>query len=265
MLTKSLYLFFGTLLFCLNSDAQVTRKGMKPAQRRVVKGKSADFSLQQFLGKWQEFERVDRSDAPVSFTDSIQLYFTDTNKVQTRTSISNTMTLSGDADIDDDNNLMVAADVYTIKSMAKNILVLDDNDKYIHRLKKVDEFWYESLGKNPVKQDEYNAPVNVALDSLLGKWSVYKRIAKPGAVSDDMLIIKYLNITEKTGDNSAKGNITFYSTQSSQQLDCTINLNGGDIKITAGQNTWSLSVFQAANKSMIFGNAALMYFAKAEK
>ena len=77
------------------------------------------------------------------------------------------MTMVGEADIDVDNTLTVAADEYTIKSFVDGVLTLDDNDKFIHRLKKVDMFWYETLGKVSSKQTDYSKPIKISVSNIL--------------------------------------------------------------------------------------------------
>lgn len=261
------YFLFLNLLFSfiIQSNAQYRRRGetLQTRGNKSAKAKKSDYSLMQLQGKWQEFERKDRtSNTVVPFNDSIQLKFTDSNKVQTRTSIETSMRLDGEADIDVDNTLTVAADEYKIKSLDHNELVLDDNDRFIHRLRKLDSFWFEKLGRLSVKQDEYNTPIAVSINKILGKWFVYRRRAKPGATAQNTLLIKYLNITAKLDEHTATGDITFYQGSSSQQLPCKITLNSSDIKIVAGKNTWNLSVYQADANNFVFGNGSLMYFSK---
>jgi hypothetical protein len=261
------YFLLSVLLFSfiIHSNAQYKRRGetLQTRGNKSAKPKKSDYIIAQFKGKWQEFERKNRSDSTdVPFNDSIQLKFLDSNKVQTRTSIVTSMTLDGEAEMGDNNLLTVAADEYTVKSFTNNLMVLDDNERFIHTLKKVDTFWYETLGKLSVKQDEFSTPITVGINSILGKWSVYRRRAKPGATGDNALLIKYLNIQAKADEHTAAGDITFYQGQSSQQSPCTVTLNGSDIKIVAGKNTWNLSVYQADANNFVFGSSSLLYFCK---
>jgi len=259
------YFLLFTILFSFNKiNAQVQRKGVSPLQRGPQPGqtKTPDYSLAQLKGKWQEFKRTDYHGNDVSFGDSLLLNFTDSDKVETKTSISNSMTMTGTANIDGDNTLTAAADQYTIKSFGKNEMVLDDNDQYLHEFKKVDLFWYELLGKTSVKQDTYDTSVKVKVSTILGDWTVYKKQAKPGFITGDTPLIKYLNLTNKTSDSTASGELTFYKGESSQQMPCTITLSGTNIKIVAGQNSWDLSVYQADADNFIFGNSGLLYFSK---
>jgi hypothetical protein len=153
---KTKYFLFFMLLFSfiINANAQYRRRGetlQSPGNK--TKSKKADYTIDQFKGKWQEIERIYKVDSSsVSFKDSIQLIFSDSSKVQTRTSTNSPMTMNGEAEIENDNLLTVAADEYTVKSLTATELILDDNDKFIHRLKKVDHFWFETIGKNPAKK-----------------------------------------------------------------------------------------------------------------
>jgi hypothetical protein len=257
------------LNFYLPSNAQYKRRG-EILQSRLNKAskppKAADYKLEQLQGKWQEFERKDRNNNfPVSFTDSIQLKFTDSNKVITRTSTVSSMMMTGEAEIDEDNVLTTAADEYTIKSVSNNELVLDDNDLFIHRLKKVNSFWYETFGRIPVKQNDYSIPIEAEVPKMMGKWYVYRRKAKPGAITADIFLIKYFNITAKLNAATATGDIVFYNSQVSKQSACMVTLKGPDIKIVAGKNSWTFSVYQADADNFVFGNSKLLYFCKPSK
>jgi hypothetical protein len=258
----SLFLFW----FTTASIAQYKRRG---ETLQTVGGspnnskKKADYTVAQFKGKWQEFARFDRnSNTAVPFTDTIQLIFSDSNKVRTKTSVVTSMTLDGEADIDNENNLTVAADVYTIKSFVNNEVVLDDNEKFIYHIKKVDTFWFETLGKGTVPQNNYSKAINIAVADILGNWSVYRRQAKPGATSEHEALISKLAILKKTGAAAATGLITFNQGQAIQQLPCTITVSETEIKVLASGIAWTLSVYQADTNNFVFGTPDLMYFSK---
>ncbi len=96
----------------------------------------------------------------------------------------------------------------------------------------------------------------------MGKWSVYRRKADPGAINDNVPLIRYLNINGKTSETNAVGDVTFYKGESSQQSNCTITLNGSEIKIVAGSTSWTVSVYQADKDNFVFGSSSLLYFSK---
>lgn len=154
---KTKYILLITILFAfvMNANAQYKRRGETlQSMGKNSKPKKPDYTIAQFKGKWQEIERRDRKDSSlISFNDSIQLTFSDSSKVRTKSSTNSPITMDGEAMIENDNLLTVAADEYTVKSLTATELVLDDNDKYIHRLKKVDHFWFETIGKDPAKKN----------------------------------------------------------------------------------------------------------------
>jgi hypothetical protein len=266
---KHLLAFLILFALALQVDAQYKRKGETLTNRggkTSSTAKKADYTLQQLKGKWQEFERKDRNtNTVVDFADSIQLKFLDSNKVQTRTSVITTMSMEGYADIDTDNTLTAAADEYTIKSLTATELVLDDNDKFIHRLKKLDSFWFEKLGKLSVRVEDFSSPIKAGINNILGSWTIFRRRAKPGATKDEVELIKSLNIPDKVNESTASGFIVFYKGQTSQQLPCTVYLKGTNIDIVAGKRKWDLAVYQADKNYFVFGNSSLLYFSKPAK
>jgi len=264
MTLKTLFITAMLLSFLLESGAQYRRRGetLQSPGNKKTPGK-ASYTLSQFQGKWQEYQRKNRANnEAVDFNDSIQLVFSDSNKVETRTSSPTSMHLKGEADIDTDNTLTVAADQYMIKSLVNNELVLDDNEQFIHVLKKVDSFWFEKLGRLSVSKNDFTAPVKTTIDAITGKWAVYRRQAKPGSVGNEELLIRYLNIIVKKDAHSATGNIEFYQGGNSQQSPCQVTVNGSDLKIVAGNKTWNLSVYQSDKDNLVFGTPTLLYFAK---
>jgi hypothetical protein len=144
--------------------------------------------------------------------------------VQTKTSIATSLTLKGEAEIDEEDNLYAAADVYSIKSVTANQIVLDDNSRFVHTLKKMDSFWYEKLGKDTAKREEFSAPIAVKVDKIMGKWYIYRRQAKPGAISDKEQLIKYFNVLKKSDATTAMGDVTFFRGITTEQLPCTVAL-----------------------------------------
>ncbi len=253
------------LLLFLDGHTQYKRKGETLQTRgnsSVGTKKKADFSLEQLRGRWQEIQRLDRVNGqPVPFNDSIQLYFSDSNKVKTRTSVATGMTMEGEAEIDPDNTLTAAADVYLIKSLNDSLLILDDNDKFIHRLRKMRRFWYESLGKTSIQSVNYVVAVRVDLSNLIGDWRIYRRKAKPGTMENTTLI-RNLNILKRENASTARGNIVFYRDQAIQQLPCVVTLVDTTLTIIADAHKWTLSTYQADKNNFVFGNKDLVYFSK---
>ncbi len=256
------------VVFTTTITAQkVKRKGVQPIDvsknKRPGKKQPPVFTMVQLAGKWQEISRTDKSGNPVYFTDTIFLNFTGANKVITRDAGSMT-SMTGAASIEEPGNvLMAAADVYTILSVSDSQAILDNQENYLHTLKKTNQFFYETYGKLAVNQNSYKDPVSITLADVLGKWMVYRKEARPGTVNPPVNIIQYLKITDSTGENMAKGEITFYQTDKSTELPCIIKVTNAGMEITAGSYNWSLFVYKADKKELVFGDAqVLLYFAK---
>lgn len=245
---------------------KVTRKGMPPidvSKDKTGRGKkkASLYQVGQFIGKWQETYRTDNNNNLLDFTDTLYLHFPDTGRVITRNGTTSNM--RGDAAIDDPNTLLAAADVYTIVSLSDSIAVLDNQEGLVHTLKRTNQFHFENYGKAAVKQEAYSDPVPVTLPDVLGKWMVYRKTAKPGAINPPVNIITYLKITDSTGENTARGEVTFYQTDKSMMQPCTIKVTNAGLDITAGDYNWQLFVYKADKKELVFGDAAvLLYYAK---
>lgn len=267
MLKKNLLITFIVLL-ALNPlfSQRVKRKGVTPIDvsknKRLGEPETPVFTSSQFVGKWQEIVRSYKGKASMRYSDTIYLNFISNTKVTTKRGMESSM--EGEVAIDNPGNiLLAAADVYTIVSVNNDTALLDDQEDYVHTFIKVPQFNFENFGKNVVKQDEYTTPITATLSQLLGKWSVYKKTAKPGVINPPTNIISYIKISQKTGENSATGEVSFYQTDQTKNLPCTIKISGTNMNITAGNNTWNLLVYKTDAKEFVFGDAnVLLYFAK---
>jgi hypothetical protein len=246
---------------------RVKRKGVQPIDVSKNKGQVNQyagpvFTLEQLTGKWQETSRTNMDKTPKPIADTILLNFTAPGKVTTRD--GNQSNIVGDAAIDAPGNiLLAAADVYTIVSVDSNELVLDDQEGFLHCFNRTAQFTYETYGRLSVNQDRYNSPVQVALPAVMGKWSVYRKQAKPGMVKPTDNVIRFLHIKEKTGEGAAKGEINFAQQEKSATLPCSIKISNTAIDITAGENTWHLNVYKADAKELVFGDSeGLLYYAR---
>lgn len=252
-------IFLSTITLCAESQkVKVVRKGVTPMDvtKKTPLNVSA-YSLSQFAGRWQEVSRTDTKNAPVSFKDTLFYNFSG-EKVFSRDGV--TMSMTGEAAIDPGNVLVAAADVFTIRSMTDNQVVLDDGD-YLHTLVRKKEFWYEALPTNNVVPEKFTKPVAVNASALLGKWKVYRREAKPGS-ENHRILMRTLNVTEIKDDKNANGDLTFYQTEKLETLPFTIMLNGEKIHIATAKDSWNYKVYKADGKELIFGDKSLMYYCK---
>lgn len=264
---KIILLLAVSVFISFQSTAQrVKRRGVTPVNVGNNNTASTKFTysykLEQFKGRWQEVNRTYKNKQPASITDTVFIYFKDENKVETRDG-SKTY-IKGEAMLEAPGNiLVVAADIYTIVSVSENEIVLDDQDQFIHTLKKVDQFWVETLGKTPVATEAYENPITPSVNNLIGNWNIYRRQSKPGAVATNTLLIKNIKIVSATDANSATGEVSFYNNDKSDTQPCTITITGTSMLIKTEKNNWSFPVYKADGKELVFGEKEkLLYFAK---
>lgn len=262
--TAALFCFWLLISTCLFSQ-RVKRKGTQPIDISKQKRPGANvkaFTMAQLAGKWQEISRDSKTNISISFTDTIFLNFIDSNTVLTKQ--GNETSMKGEAAIDaSSNELIAAADVYTIVSVTDSVLVLDNQENILHMLKKTDQFFYETFGKKKTISDHYKEPISVKLADIKGKWVVYKREAKPGTVNPPSTIINNVNILNITGENIATGEITFYQSEKSEMLPCTIKLTNAGFEVRADKYNWSFFVYKLDKNELVFGETdVLLYFAK---
>ncbi|MDB5198815.1 MAG: hypothetical protein JWO92_778 [Chitinophagaceae bacterium] len=261
MLLKFLSAFAFLLIITLSAESQkmkVKRKGVAPLDvTKNPQANSSIYSLNQFTGKWQEVSRTDSRNNPIGFKDTLFYNFSDKGEVFSRDGVN--MSLMGEALIDPGNILVAAADVFTIRSLNNNQVVLDDGE-YLHTLVRKNGFWYETLPTNAVVPEKFASPVSVNASALAGKWKVYRRAAQPGVT--DKVLIRILNVQNIKNDNTATGEIMYYRSEKLETLPCTITLDGTRMRISTEQNTWHMNVYKADGRDLVFGDASLMYYCK---
>ena len=236
---------------------KVKRKGVTPINVTKIQPANSIYSLRQFSGKWQEVSRTDLKKNTVPFKDTLFYNFSDKGEVFSRDGVN--MSLMGEAAIDPGNVLVAAADVFTIKSMNNDQVILDDGE-YIHTLVRKKDFWYETLPTNAVVPETFNSPVSARVSAVAGKWKVYRRAAQPGTT--DKVLIRILNVQYIHNINTASGEIMFYNSEKLETLPCTIKLSGEAMQITTEKNTWNFKVYKADGNDLVFGDGSLMYYAK---
>lgn len=261
-----IFRFLSVLVFLtaitLSAESQqmkVKRKGVTPLD--VTKNHPASksiYSLNQFTGKWQEVSRTDSRNNPVSFKDTLFYNFSDKGEVFSRDGVN--MSLKGEAFIDPGNVLIAAADVFTIRSMNNNKVVLDDGD-YQHTLVRRNDFWYETLPTTAVVPQKLIDPVSANISALAGKWKIYRRDAKPGT-ENHRILMRILNVINIKDNNTATGELTFYQTERLETLPCTITLKEGGMHISTAKDSWNFNVYKADGKDLVFGDGSLMYYCK---
>lgn len=263
MRQQSFYILALFLLSAFQTEAQrVKRKGVQPVQTGSKGNKSlSPYTLDQLQGKWQEVSRyASNSVKAVDFPDSLLLKF-ENNKVELKDVISMNMSLKGVAQIEGDI-LTVAGDTYTILSLDKNMLVLDDGE-FTKKLQHKEQFYYETLGKISVTSDSMNTPITIDPKNVEGKWMVYRRQALAGSVMEDAVVIKSLDIFPGNTIGSATGQVVCYKTDVSESFPCRIIFGKGNIQVITDKYTWDFTTYKADGNEFVFGEAGrLLYYAK---
>ncbi len=261
-LTLLLFLLFSAP--CLLIAQRVGRRGVTPTNTgNSKKTPTFNFSLEQLQGRWQEAKRSDEDKNDLPIADTIYLHFTNTNKGETRDGTKTIM--RGEAFIDEPGNVLIAAaDIYTIKTVTENELILLDDDGTVHTLVKKEIFWRETLGKNAVTDPVLDTPISPDLSQMDGgSWTVYRRRSKPGAISNESVLIRYIKAIKHNGNNTATAELTFYSKDKTEVMPCTITVVNNQIEIKSGDNSWLLFIYKLEKEEWIFGDhKTLLYFAK---
>lgn len=253
--------FLIAMVFSAESQKlKVKRKGVTPldvTKNGSISNSNSIYTLAQFTGKWQEVSRTDGKNNPVVFKDTLFYNFSDKGEVSSRDGVN--MSLMGEALIDPGNVLVAAADVFTIRSLNNNQVVLDDGE-YLHTLVRKKSFWHEMQPTTAVMPERFIVTMPVKAAALAGRWKVYRRAAQPGTT--DKVLIRILNVQDIKNDNTATGEIMFYKTEKLETLPCTFTLDGERMHISTGKNTWSVNVYKADGKELVFGDEFLMYYCK---
>ena len=248
--------------YSLNTTAQkVKRKGVTINQVSK-KEPVAKYSLNQLEGKWQEVNRTPAgSKEPTGFSDTLLMNFYN-GKIKVKYASSMTIAVNGSVEIDAPNYLTAAGDIYTIRSLDKTKLVIDDGE-FTRELEKKDQFYSETVSKIKEEKDTTTRPVNIDINNLKGKWLVYARKAEPGATDAQTPLIKSLDIISISEDGIAFGQVVFYTSDISKSVACQLITKDGVIKIVTDKDSWNFYAYKADGKEFVFGEAGkLVYYAK---
>jgi hypothetical protein len=266
MIKHCLLLFVPFLFFLEKGQSQkVKRQGTQPINNTKKNTDNIQkYSIEQFYGRWQEIKRSTKNNTGVQINDTIYLNFTSPNKVETRDGTKNIM--RGEALIEDGNFLIAAADIYSIISVSPEEIILDNQEDYIHILRKKDVFLFETYGKDSVRKEVYHQLTTFTLADITGNWKVYRKSAKPGreikAVTDWLISINIFAAGEK---DSGTGEVEYLLQSSKEKKLCSVTIENGKLilKPKDGNEIWSFRVYKADGKEFIFGEAGdLIFYSK---
>lgn len=253
-----LALLVSPLIWVSEGMAQtVGRKGVQPVKVKAP-AQPVIYKIDQLEGKWQETSRkkVENNES-VPYRDTLMLNFNKRDSVYVYDGIS--MSQKGLATIEGPAFLSLAGDTYTIVSIDKSILVLNDGE-YIRSFKKTHSFYHETLGNLKADAESFEKPRVINANNLQGRWDVYRRQANPGTT--DSLLIKSITFTEST-NNSIAGNISIYTSGNTQTENFTGYITGTSMYINAPNFKGSWTTYKADGKEFVFGREKeIIYYAK---
>lgn len=263
MIRSFLILLTCLLLFPDAWAQRVKRKGVEPMDvGRKKSAKQSNYQLDQLQGRWQEIRRSpqDNSSA-LAFTDSLLIRI-DGKKGEVRDATSMRIGLIGEAQLEPDNMLSIAADIFEIKYLDKEKLILDDGE-FLRVLQKKEIFYHETVGKTPVQAEAIGEPVAINIEQLMGKWLIYRRQAEAGIRDEARMLIKSFEIKEIISGNKASGEIAFFSNDITETATCTFIFSNGNMTLETDKHNWVFMTYKADGQEFIFGEKGrFMYYAK---
>jgi hypothetical protein len=256
-----LLLFFSIVLTCIGFGQKVkkvVRKGIMPTEVRKPEKKSV-FKRDDLNGKWQETIRRAKDGDQVEFTDTLMITITkDLGEVKSN---SAAMSMKGSVEFEDPDNLVVAGDPFTVKTLSKITLVLQD-ESFVRKMERRSSFEFEHFGKPEVKEEILDSAITVNSENVKGKWMVYRRKAAPSNVRMDPPLIKSLDIRKVDG-NTATGEIVYYTLHKSESLPCTVIFADGSMKIKSEKHAWDFQSYKADGLEFVFGKTGeIVYYAR---
>ncbi len=244
------------ILLSTASAQKVVRKGVTPVKVNR-NAKTVFYNTGQLSGKWQEYQRkVAGTSAPVDFKDSLLLNFNKRDSVYVYDGIS--MSQRGVVSIDGPATLSLAGDIYTIVSLSKTMMVLNDGE-FTRHFRKTDRFYHETLGKLKANIESYEKPVVINQGKLKGRWDIYRRQANPGTADS----IQVKAITFLTTGEAITGSISFYSSGNTYTENFTGYITGTTLFVNATSKQWQWDTFKADGEEFVFGkDKEIIYYAK---
>jgi hypothetical protein len=254
-------------LFTLPADAQrVGRKGVTPATRPSKPLPAANYQPEQFAGRWQEVKRTNRAGEPVEIVDTFYIHVQQRNKVVTRE--GKNPYLTGALQVEPNDVLVAAADVFKIIQATDSSLVLYNQEQYNHHFQRVDRFSYESdrAALNDKPKEEY-IPASRTSDQLVGRWWMYKRQAPPGTVDLNAAYIKSFHLYASTDSMAGKDWAMVAQAQRSEQQPARISVKGHHLRIESGKQVFTYWIYVSPEKELMIGDAGkeVFFFRWAER
>lgn len=253
------------LIFAFSNSVtaqQVIRKGVTPKDKPAPPGnETPNYNQSQLQGRWQEINREDLTGNVVEFKDTLLLHFK-ANKVQSKDATSMRITMDYEYEIFAPDILSIGTDEYEIRSLNIDQMILTD-EHFKRVFKKKEIYYYETVGRDSIKQEDPSVPIHANTALLKGKWEVYRTFAKPGSVGPETILIKKMEFYSLADSVNAKGSITYSMRGSAEYQPADFDLTGTSIRIKTKTQNIRFNVFKADGNEFIFGeNAELVFYAR---
>lgn len=248
------------LFLCINYTVSAQQPGLVVKDYKKKKGdKKEKYTLAQFQGRWQERSRTYPPHKDViPIEDTFYIRFYDGDKATTKQ--GNSVVITGSAEIYKDEYITTSANDFKIRGVGKDWIALDDNMGNVHTFVRKDIFEYEKAGPPPPPPlDAEKYTIDIAF--LKTNWYAYRRGANPGFVKSETPVIKKLNVTDKTGDNTYKGQVEYARYGKAIVEAFTLTLNDNKVTIVAEGNTWNMELYKCDAKELVIGKKGeLVYY-----
>jgi len=225
-------------------------------------GKRGKYSMDQFIGRWQEMGRLKTSTKErAEVVDTFYLHFYKNNTADTKEG-SNSLVITGSSEVFSDDYVTTSAADFKIISVAPNVIVLDDMTGYQHTFIRTSRFAYKAGTTPPsAAPDIVNNTVDLTPSSLIKNWFAYRRAANPGFVKPETPLLRNLRIKEKTSDNNYKAEVEFARNGMAYVQPCTLVFSDKTLAIDTEGAKWNVQVYKADGKEMILGTKGeLVYY-----
>lgn len=234
------------------------------AQKRNVKGKQvAKYSLNQFIGNWQEKERKSIKGNFIPADDTLCFSVANDAGSVLYQGTSNSPLIGG-FQVEEKNEVEISYNDYMVVSFSDETLVLKAfNNPDLHTMIKVPSFNF--LTKERKICD--NCRIEISEKLLKQKW-----ISRPqlyiNSFNKSDLAIYSLDITQKKSENEYAGILTLGNFSMDNVLgrsgtrneDCTVSISDKSITVQSASFNYTGQIYEATDTSLIFTNKKVLIY-----
>lgn len=239
---------------------RVIRKGSTP-QYTTTPAPKILYKFSDFDGRWQEVERISPTGKKLSFSDTLLLFFTG-NKVYSKDASSMRMSMVYEVELAAPNWLIIGSDEYRVLQLNGKQLLLED-ENYKRKFSKRKVFYYETVGKDSIKQEVPSIPLHINPAILKGKWIVYRASAEPGSIPLQTQLIRSLELKMESDSVNATGVVGYHRQGEQFSEVAKFNFEGLGMGIQSEGLNIHYQIYKADGNEFIFGELpTLLFYAK---